>query len=689
MLITINGNSLDPEAHGPVLHGLGLHAVDASNSNYILIQTSNPLSTEEQSQLSNVGVNVHKYVSENTYLCGYKPTSLAVIRALPFVTWANVYMKQFKVASQFKSKPEVHATAIVPSQPEVSKSRTRHQVDVRFHDDVDSTSETLKSEIAAAARINKDTLEMDSHKVRLHVEERYMNDLAEIDAVDVIEEVHRLKLRNNKARIIMNADVLVHSTSYKGAGQVVAVADTGFDIGKTDDTHPAFTGRVVKLYGVGRQGMADDPDGHGTHVCGSVLGDGISNPMGGPIQGTAPEATLVMQSLLDLNNGLAVPQNYVDLFLPPYRDHNARVHTNSWGATFDGRQLEYGVAREIDKFVWDHPDMVICFAAGNDGNDADKNGNIDAGRIGAESSAKNCITVGASENDRPEIKTTYGPFGFPSKPFRDDPVANNAAGMAAFSSRGPTKTSSRIKPDIVAPGTSILSTLSRGVSIKPPNTDFGESSDRNYWFEGGTSMATPLVAGCAAVLRETLVKNGTLHPSAALIKALLINGAVDIAGQYTPSETGTSPNNVTGFGRVNLGNSVIIPGKTLNAGFGQKGPLSQSLEDTINIEVPSESPDPTTAAGAKPRLKVTLVYSDRPGDRIQNDLNLIVMASDGKERHGNMGTSAEFDRVNNVEQVNWANIPSGQTKIIIRAFHIPRAEFPQPYAYVWRVSWDS
>ena len=201
-------------------------------------------------------------------------------------------------------------------------------------------------------------------------------------------------------------------------------------------------------------------------------------------------------------------------------------------------------------------------------------------------------------------------------------------------------------------------------------------------------MATPLVAGCAAVIRETLVKNQTLKPSAALVKALLLNGAVDIVGQYKPSETGPLPNNVAGFGRANLANSVIIPRITPNAGFGEGGPLKQDQEDTINIEIPEKSQDPTVADGARARLKVTLAYSDRPGDLIQNDLNVIVIGSDGKERHGNMGTSAEFDRVNNVEQVNWADIPSGPAKIKIRAFHIPIKKYPQPYAYAWRVSWD-
>ena len=61
-------------------------------------------------------------------------------------------------------------------------------------------------------------------------------------------------------------------------------------------------------------------------------------------------------------------------------------------------------------------------------------------------------------------------------------------------------------------------------------------------------MATPLVAGCVAVVRETLVKNGTTKPSAALIKSLLINGAVNLPGQYNPTEAGTSPNDGVGLG---------------------------------------------------------------------------------------------------------------------------------------------
>jgi hypothetical protein len=88
--------------------------------------------------------------------------------------------------------------------------------------------------------------------------------------------------------------------------------------------------------------------------------------------------------------------------------------------------------------------------------------------------------------------------------------------------------------------------------------------------------------------------------------------------------------------------------------------------------------------GVGATFKVTLVWSDPAGEQLQNDLDLLVLAADGSERHGNMGTSNNFDRLNNVEQVLWTNMPAGSAKIIIRAFRI--TSFPQPYAYVWRIS---
>src|SRR5262249_42542810 len=151
------------------------------------------------------------------------------------------------------------------------------------------------------------------------------------------------------------------------------------------------------------------------------------------------------------------------------------------------------------------------------------------------------------------------------------------------------------------------------------------SADPLYMFEGGTSMATPLVAGCVANIRAFLRKaHGLKKPSAALLKALIINGAHDISGQYAPSEAGTIPNHDEGFGRVDL-QAVVGPygtGETLS--FADEGPaLDTGQVWTQALQVPS---------GAI-AIKVTLVWTDPPGDGLQSDLDLRVLAG-GQERHG-------------------------------------------------------
>ena len=278
------------------------------------------------------------------------------------------------------------------------------------------------------------------------------------------------------------------------------MADTGFDKGSTTDVHNAFTGRVAKLYALGRPNNANDPNGHGTHVAGSVLGDGNSTVLGHVVRGTAPAARLVLQSVLDSAGGLGgLPDDLHDLFQPPYDNDSARVHTNSWGSTVgDGRYNANSF--EVDEFVWEHRDCVICFAAGNEGVDLNTNGVIDPKSITPPGTAKNCLTIGATENNRPTFSVTYQQgFGYTADPIASDRMADNPEGMVAFSSRGPTA-DGRIKPDVVAPGSYILSTRSRDTS----SLGWAPSADPLYYFNGGTSMATPLVAGCTALVREYL-----------------------------------------------------------------------------------------------------------------------------------------------------------------------------------------
>ena len=109
----------------------------------------------------------------------------------------------------------------------------------------------------------------------------------------------------------------------------------------------------------------------------------------------------------------------------------------------------------------------------------------------------------------------WWPTNYPSPPIKEDPMTDSSGtDVVAFSSRGPTN-DGRIKPDVVAPGTFILSTRSR--FIAPNHTGWANfAPNKDYFFMGGTSMATPLVSGAIALIRQFLrTKRKIRRPSAA------------------------------------------------------------------------------------------------------------------------------------------------------------------------------
>ena len=671
--ITINGVTFNPLAQGPALAAANLSSADATASDYILIQTTQPLSREMKTELTNLGVVILEYVPDDTYLCNYTGANLNQIRSLPYVVWTNIYLQGFKIPPSLATEPTLASAGArnlldITAAPASNLRTTPKQVDVVFHANVDP--ELIRDQLAAAVNLDAADLNIMAHKMRVNAQSKHLSNLANIDGVRHIEEVSPMKLHNNIAREILNLEPPPNpNTTFEGAGQIVAVADTGFDKGSTSDVHEAFTGRVTRLYALGRAN-ANDPDGHGTHVAGSVLGNGNSTPLGHTVKGAAPAAQLVLQSVLDGSGGLGgLPNDLNNLFQPPYENDGARIHTNSWGSTRgDGRYDSN--SEEVDEFIWKNRGFLICFAAGNAGVDSNANGVIDPQSVTPPGTAKNCLTIGATENNRPNFGVTYNQgFGYPANPIASDPMATNPEGMVAFSSRGPTA-DGRIKPDVVAPGSFILSAKSRDTTDR----GWASSADPLYFFIGGTSMATPLVAGCAALVREYLsVDHQITAPSAALVKALLINGAQDIAGQYVPSETGGIPNNAEGFGRVDMA-------ATLNGSF-------QLQDEGVELDTGDEETTTVTVNdGAS--LKVTLVWTDRPGSTLQNDLDLIVRTAEGQERHGNVApNSTAFDRNNNVEQIIWEDLSAGHVDIIVRAYRIPF--FAQSYALVIRIEGET
>jgi hypothetical protein len=328
--------------------------------------------------------------------------------------------------------------------------------------------------------------------LRLSLPAERVESLAALPDVVWVELYRAPTVFNDIAAGVINTTSIRSSLGLYGAGQKVAVADSGLDNGSLANLHPDIRGRVLQAYCLGRPSPCDWSDyvAHGTHVVGSVLGNGSlsgSSPSthsySGSYAGSAPEASLIFQALGDADGGLGgIPADTGDLMRDAYADQ-ARIHTNSWGSDVAG---EYTAdSQQVDQAVWEYKDLFTLFAAGNSGVDLNFDGVIDLDSLGSPASAKNVLTVGASENYRPSIGsiwgTSYGP------PISTDLRANNASGMAAFSSRGPAD-DGRVKPDLTAPGTFIASTRTRQYVFNDTlEGDVSGYATANY--DGGTGSS--------------------------------------------------------------------------------------------------------------------------------------------------------------------------------------------------------
>jgi hypothetical protein len=572
-----------------------------------------------------------------------------------------------------------------------------------------------------------------------------VDDVASINNYTAYElhSVSGAPVSNDTAGNIVGA-AAANARGYNGSTQIAAVADTGLGDGTAAGAHPDIpSSRIVAIYNwpgatntcfqsIIDDGAIDVDSGHGTHTSGSVLSAGEP---GGEGRGIAPSARLVFQSTENWAtisnycqlfggwpaNGYfltGLPSDLKTLFQQAY-NAGARIHSNSWGSAAAG---DYTVdSANTDSFIWTNRDMVITFSAGNEGTDANADGIVDNDSIGSPATSKNVITVGASENQRAsypcDTSLTYtshdayqtgqtctsmggnqvnylGTYGsrwtadFPANPIASDPTAGNSNQMAAFSSRGPTD-DGRYKPDVVAPGTWILSTASGmyqegyGDPLNPRNNAYqwdgwGTPFNSEYKYMGGTSMSNPITAGGVTVVKDYYNKAYGINATAALVKATIINSAVDMLDENNDGVNDNDypiPNNHEGWGLLNLDGATdgTIAYADENTGLSTGG----NATFTVN----------STGASA---LKVTLVWTDYPSTdtatiNLVNDLDLTVAGPAGTFK-GNVfsggwsATGGSADRRNNVENV-YVQLPgAGTYTITINGFNIPNG--PQKFALV-------
>jgi hypothetical protein len=476
----------------------------------------------------------------------------------------------------------------------------------------------------------------------------------------------------------------LHDRGIHGEGQLIAIVDTGLDytscfFAEPDGMPPPFnTGssagldwenvdlsrRKVVAYdflyscdqypsapGCDRPGVAGslDNQGHGTHAAGSAAGD-----RGAPIahdlyDAIAPAAKLIVQDAGYLPTGdscaqlpgLRCPLDLTRVFEQAYRQ-GARIHSNSCGdrlgasAAQDPPRANYPQsARDVDAFVWSHPDSLVLFNTGNLGAGAVS----PQSALSAPGAAKNTVQVGGTR----------------AKGNDDDTIAS-------FTLFGPT-IDGRIKPDLVGPA-----------RVTAADIDFdGNPSTCDATRQAGTSWASPTIAGAAALVRQYYVDgfyptgarvagNG-FTPSAALLKATLIaaarpalwrrEGSVDVPALPAPSYE-------QGWGFPVLDDALYLAGDTRKTRLADV-PLSAGLtaggSATIRVKARAGTP-----------LKAVLVWTDPPGTvrgatdatpQLVNDLDLTIR-----------GVDTAPDHLNNVEVVTVEDPDGGSYDVTVSAFRL-------------------
>ena len=652
----------DPLAERPDFAGKGIQPRNAKIgfSPYALVQFHQGSLAAKES-LEAEGVEFVGYIPENAYQVRLSPRQRERLESHPAVRWIGDYEPAWKVSPRlwpdggnFSSDldvvlfPRQHAGDFV-----LKLTSAYPSVSVKFMgSDENAPIVTLAVPLPARAEI--------------------VNAIAAIDEVSWVEPHLPIALHNQDTIGPIQNNVLgetgrtLFSRNLIGTGQIVAVTDSGVDADMcffrnfngndavTEATRttgpepgPLFPDRKIIGYWVqpgadpydDNESCGESPTSfHGTHTSGTAVGDNLAtlssptSPGSDRGDGMAPNAQLLFQDIGNAGGCLVGSGSRADLFLQALRG-GARIHSNSYGSDSEGAYTTSDMT--ADRFLFDNEQMTIFYSAGNSG--------PGPSTTGSPGNAKNVVTVGWSG-------------------------ASISTQLNSSSSRGPTQ-DNRIKPDLVAPGSSIVSAGG--------DTTFGNGNCGTRVLQG-TSMATPAVAGGSALLRqyfeEGMYPTGTrnaadrFRPNAPLVKAVLLNGTLALPAG------GRFGDNGFGWGKLFLDNNLFFSGDARKLRV-------WNVPNVAGIKTgETQTHSVTVAAGQE--FRATLVWSDpeaAPGAAISLVNNLDLTVSNGTETFlgnvfstaGESVTGGSADARNNVEQVRFTAPVAGTYTITVRGSNVP------------------
>jgi hypothetical protein len=606
----------------------------AGGAGRFIVQLDGPMTPERRRRMEAAGVGIGPYLPTNAWIVSLDRARAEALRELEFIRWYSEYQNEWKIDPDLA--PAARNFATPERQALAARGRERYTIVIFPGADVAAVQNAVW-DIRGMAVTGWEAMDGPTPWIELLAEGPIAATaaLAAIPGVQFIERAPEIteRARNDRARWIVQSNqqsvTPLYANGLRGEGQIVGIMDTKIrqDHCSFNDSNPIGPAHRKLLAYNTSPGAAS----HGTHVAGTVAGDAGSET--GNTRGIAYKSRIVYHEWPSFT------ESAMNERLMLHHGQGARIHTNSWGD--DGTTAYNGLCRGIDLFSWNNEESLVLFAV--------TNGTL----LKNPENAKNLLAVGAS-----------GSAGSQQ---------NHCTAGA-----GPTSDSRR-KPEIFAPGCGTESANSGSACGTTGMT--------------GTSMACPAVAGVALLARQYYTDGfyplgipapaTGFVPSSALIKATLLNSAVDMTGIPGYPSAGE------GWGRVLADNALYFAGdaRKLQVRDVRNGE-GLSTGQFVEFQIP-------VLGGVNPAepLRITMAYTEPPATANAsfapvNDLDLEVVSPLGQTFLGNIfNTSTGFSQVgglkddrNNVEQVHIQNPAAGLWTVRIRAAAVNEAL--QGYALV-------
>ncbi len=673
-MIVFNGYLLDTSDAQPLSTALpanlsrsrmsaALAGTAAPSRGLYVVQFVGPIQDAWLDGLEQTGVKIITYVPNNAYVVRADERAagelLRMKESHPFVQWIGDYEPAYKLTP---------ALLAVSAQTDSQSARVTAQV-------IDSDEgQLLINELKASSQqFFGETRVLNYRNVTVSIPISKLTELAGNDAVFAIEDDRQpVRMDEIQGQIVAGNR---SGGAPTGPGYLSWLASKGFNssqfssfaVNVVDDAysltgHPDLPDARIAFqnnpsFQSGAQG------GHGffnAHIVGGF------NDSAGPAYedangynyglGIAPWARVGVTAIFG-----PVPPS-VGSWEPTAYGQGARISSNSWGlvdATRNTINRYDFAAQAYDSIVRDaqsgtpgNQQLLVVFAAQNSGAKGENT-------VGTPGTAKNVITVGASENVRPAGDDGCG-IG--------NSGADSALDIAFFSSRGPVNPGGgdgRIKPDIVAPGAHVQAGVPQSDYLGNSICDkYFPAGQTLYSWSSGTSHSTPAVAGGAALVYQNFLNQGLAAPSPAMVKAALMNSASYLTGA---GANDTLPSKSQGMGLMDLGRA-----------FDGTPRLLTDQTRTFHSSGETHYIYGSVAATDRP-LRVTLAWTDAPGavtgaPYVNNlDLELTI---NGQIYKGNVFSGANAtvggvpDSKNNVESIFLPAGVSGNFLVTIKATNI-------------------